>query len=766
MKTGGPKRPSAPTGAIPTGTRSTGANRKRATAKRTTRARGAVPTGDIDEMEASRPSSNADFNTGDTSGPIAGRGAVGAQLVSTGATAAELVTSADSLAQAREALWARRNEVAMQPHPGSALRIIGGNCPERPATVKPDTYIKDLLAVAMERPPGSPTTSKSDQTFDQFRGRIRRAVRGEVKWSAVARDPIYIDRAGTDPTTAKEVLFIHANPEQLPKLVALLTQRMVDKPESFPGLHRLKVSGPYKSGRPDNLSLSTDGGESTAQVLAALKQLQASAPELFGKTVPPMTEAKLPGVGVGDLDLAGRYKDEAFGAIRSQVLHSAAVDAVAANLDKQAFDALLDQRLAEAGIDATQPHRFTADVNDVSDEVVGVPGAAPMTAGVQSVAIPGFGGKGSHSLDVEISKPVAARLARKKAVRFLPEQGMFVKVDVDRTRDPPRERVVKQFPASFIDDTRYRLEFGEMAPPFVHYDEATSSYHIPKKVTLEPPGKYGNFSLSTEVSPERQSRKAPPQVTLVRKLNDGAVQGEALDKVMGKIEGYVTDPKASGVQRVVLEEGTNGVSVLSLSNRAVGVWKPSAAEYPEQARLNLEPDHQARREAFAYFLSKRLGHLGRVPPTVFRDIDGESGTLSALSRGTMPGSHSSQLAGVLADPTHPVYQQLAVFDCIIGNLDRHSGNLLFAKDTALAIDHGMAFPLAHGEQGEMNFIFDAQVALTSDQKVAIAELLKDKEAVRAEALELTVAPEAVELMFERMETMLKLGTTYDGWRTG
>ena len=700
-------------------------------------------------------------------GLIHGRGRVGAILLSKAAASTGLATSSKSLTQTLDTLWERRFDVAMQPHPGSAIRIVSGNAAERPASVKPDTYLKGLVALAMGRPDGATTHTKRHSDIGTLRTAIRSAVRGETRWPTLARDSIIFDRAGTDPKGASEQIFIHASPEHVAALAEKLVCKVLDKPGAFPGVSRCKVAGPYKSGRDDTIVISTNGGDDTARVLAFLGQLNDSNPTWFCDSALPLTAPVLPGVSVGDMPASKRYAGQSFNGVRTQVLHSIATEATKNNLDRVAFDTLAKERWAEAGLDIEQPHRHTPDVEQVESTVVALAGSVAPTAGTRAVTVAGFDGKTQHEIELVLPKEVGDRLARRKNVRFVPSEGLFVKVDVDRTRNPPRERIVRQSAVSFVDDTRYRIDFGKMPPPFVSFDAKTNTYNVPKKVTMAvpPAGSYGIYKFTPELDPERAAVPVPDPLTLVRKLNDGKVSGEALAKVMSKIESYVADPSASTSQRVVLEEGTNGVSVVSLTNKAVGVWKPTAAEYPEQTRLNLEPDHQARREAFAYFLSKNLGHLGRVPPTIYREIDGEAGVISALSRGTLPGTHSPMLGDVLANPKDPIYQELAVFDCIIGNLDRHSGNLLIGDGAALAIDHGMAFPLDHGDQGEMNFLFAAQVELTPVQSEAIASLLKRKDEVREEADRLQIAPVAVDRMFERMERMVATGVADESWRT-
>lgn len=697
--------------------------------------------------------------------PVMGRGAAGAILLAQRQPAAGVRSAQQQLRPLLKTLWERRDDIAMQPHPGAAWLAISSKGPPARITVRPKEYVRGLLDVGRRRPEGSKTHSRMHKSIKALSEQVGHAAQGDVPWSRAARDTFYFDRSDVDLAQAKEQVFLQVPPEHLPALMAELVPKALDNNAQHTGVLRCEVASPFWPA-PGNVVLSTTGGEDTERLLALVAKLHRSQPEWFGKETPPLTEPRLPGVSVGQIPPRDRYPDETFESLRAQVLHSVACEASEQDLSPKAFAKLFDSRWREAGLNPTAPHQHI-DAVALDPEVVPLPGALKVQPGLLEVQVPGFEGKGEHTVQVQISDQVGAILGRRKGVRLLAEQGQFVRVDVDRTRNPPRERVMRQFSAAFVDDTRYRLDFGEVPPPFVHFDKPTQTYHIPSKITLVPPakGRYGNYVIEVQTDPERAGRAKPMPSLLIDKLNDNNVQGDQLARVMRRIEGYVSNPEAHRTQRVVLEEGTNGVSVVALSNKAAGVWKPTAAEYPEQARVHLEPDHQARREALAYFISKNLGHLGRVPPTVYREIDGDSGAYCALSRGTLPGTHCARLDEVLADPKDPAYIDMAVFDCIIGNLDRHSGNILFGGGTVLAIDHGLAFPLEHGAQGEMNFLFSADVPLTADHKQQIAGMLAALPELREEAERLDIDPAAIDRMVERMQQMLQLGRTYSEWRT-
>lgn len=730
------------------------------------------------EAPESRPRPESDtYGAGPKAGPkleaktqhhqaSLGRGAAGARILAGQHPAPGLRSAYQQLQPLVKTLWERRDDIAMQPHTGAAWLAISAKGPPERVEFTPRTYVRELVNIARRRPDNAVTSSRLSKNVEALQEQVKNAEEAGQGWARIARDTLHFHRADADPQAAKEQVFLQVPPEFVPQLMAALVPEVIDSRRAFPGVLGCRVASPFWPA-PGNVVLSTQGGEDTERVLSWLAKLHQAQPTWFGQETPPLSEPRRPGIAVGQVPPRDRYPDETFESLRAQVLHSVACEGSERQLGAEAFSALFDARWREAGLDPMAPHRNLQAVQAMDKAVIPLPGAVPVTAGILKVEVPGFEAPQMHAVELQISPEVAATLGRRKDVRFLPKQGQFVRVDIDRTRNPPRERIVRQFSAAFVDDTRYRLDFGTLPPPYVHFDRATQSYHIPTKVTFAPPpkGRYGNYVLQVQTSPERASLDKPQPALLIDKLNDVEVQGEKLAKVMQRIEGYVADPDAQRTQRVTLEEGTNGVSVVSLSNRAAGVWKPTAAEYPEQARVHLEPDHQARREAFAYFISKNLGHLGRVPPTVYREIDGDSGAYCALSRGTLPGTHCARLEQILADPQDPAYRDMAVFDCVIGNLDRHSGNILLGGGTVLAIDHGLAFPLEHGAQGEMNFLFSEPVALSAEHRQNIAALLERAPELRAEAQRLQMHPDAVNRMLERMQRMLQLGRTYDGWRS-
>ncbi len=105
-------------------------------------------------------------------------------------------------------------------------------------------------------------------------------------------------------------------------------------------------------------------------------------------------------------------------------------------------------------------------------------------------------------------------------------------------------------------------------------------------------------------------------------------------------------------------------------------------------------------ELAAYIISRNL-ELNIVPPTVMRSVFIASNGLRASDKprqGTLQLWVENSLvefdiaAGERDYPGNPVYKnqqlrEIRIFDCIIGNLDRHAGNLLTDFNTRFTDDH-------------------------------------------------------------------------------
>ena len=98
-------------------------------------------------------------------------------------------------------------------------------------------------------------------------------------------------------------------------------------------------------------------------------------------------------------------------------------------------------------------------------------------------------------------------------------------------------------------------------------------------------------------------------------------------------------------------------------------------------------------ECAAYELSQALG-LGRVPPTVWRTVEGAAGSLQIWLEEAMPQDDYLEQAAAPPDAAPWLRQKdvMHVFDALIANIDRNQGDILVdRKATLWFIDHSRAF---------------------------------------------------------------------------
>jgi hypothetical protein len=98
-------------------------------------------------------------------------------------------------------------------------------------------------------------------------------------------------------------------------------------------------------------------------------------------------------------------------------------------------------------------------------------------------------------------------------------------------------------------------------------------------------------------------------------------------------------------------------------------------------------------ECAAYELSEALG-LGRVPPTVWRQIGKKSGSVQIWLEGALTQDRFLEKSPERSDVARWNLQKylMYVFDALVANLDRNQGNILVDREGGLwFIDHTRAF---------------------------------------------------------------------------
>jgi hypothetical protein len=227
-----------------------------------------------------------------------------------------------------------------------------------------------------------------------------------------------------------------------------------------------------------------------------------------------------------------------------------------------------------------------------------------------------------------------------------------------------------------------------------------------------------------------------------------------------RLEGLLRDSQATEVGKRPVKGGSNANYLVTLSNGVSAMWTPSAQEKsPTDSRPNIPAGTQAKREEAAYLVDRHLGHFGRVPPAVSSGLEGRSGSLKFLV--TQGVDHKN---GQIPEFSTKDYRRIALFDHVIGNLDRHTGNFLIDQDERpIPIDHGLAFPTKNEGQGSSNFHFGASFQLDDEEKATLKKFVADRGKV-SDDLKGLLEPEAVEAMYQRVDMMLETGWVSHQWR--
>ena len=101
-----------------------------------------------------------------------------------------------------------------------------------------------------------------------------------------------------------------------------------------------------------------------------------------------------------------------------------------------------------------------------------------------------------------------------------------------------------------------------------------------------------------------------------------------------------------------------------------------------------------------------------------------------------------------------------LFDIIIGNCDRHSGNWLTIKDKPILIDHGYSMPVA-ADGSPRSVILSRFAYKIWGQKIPqqlLPEIAKLKDRDLQEHIGDLVGPEACKLFNQRIQELLDTGT--------
>jgi len=183
----------------------------------------------------------------------------------------------------------------------------------------------------------------------------------------------------------------------------------------------------------------------------------------------------------------------------------------------------------------------------------------------------------------------------------------------------------------------------------------------------------------------------------------------------------------------VAGKGVNDIKRLVWDDGACGYFKPYdeldmdiAESYGHDGRL--QPTHEAAASQFAQALGPKYAAL--VPPVALVKYEGQWGSISY----GVPGGPMRAGANVVHMAEHHSDQasDLAFFDCLIGQVDRHGSNVLMDRRGLSAIDNGFAFTDGVGGVNASMFV-DARSKLpqaratTREEKAILARFLDSED---------------------------------------
>ena len=206
-------------------------------------------------------------------------------------------------------------------------------------------------------------------------------------------------------------------------------------------------------------------------------------------------------------------------------------------------------------------------------------------------------------------------------------------------------------------------------------------------------------------------------------------------------------------------EGVNKYKKVVLDNN--GVWANSIFRWenviirPELNTSSLGKKNRHFRDSYesevaAYKVNEILG-LNNIPPTVYREVEGRSGSVQLWMEKTTKEADRREKGTNPPDVTtwNRQYHDMRVFDNLINNVDRNQSNILIDKDWNLwLIDHTRSFAM--------------DKSLPAPEKVSrcsrnLYNALKqmDEDFVRGTLASL-LQEEEVDAFFVRRETLIKL----------
>lgn len=209
---------------------------------------------------------------------------------------------------------------------------------------------------------------------------------------------------------------------------------------------------------------------------------------------------------------------------------------------------------------------------------------------------------------------------------------------------------------------------------------------LPRPVAVPVPAAVAPGQLAAAGGGDPPSRK-PRQPRAP--VNPSAPPRPLKKKLLPDDERLRNDIVATRKRLTGAESGANASEQVSFQDGTKAIWK--TAEGETRLRSNVEPGTYYKREIAAKQVARLMGVDDLVPSTVERTLDGKVGS---LQRWVDNGKRlMARDRGIFSQEDS---ERVRVFDFVIGNSDRHVGNILKqgrgGSMRPVLIDHGLSFP--------------------------------------------------------------------------
>jgi len=199
-------------------------------------------------------------------------------------------------------------------------------------------------------------------------------------------------------------------------------------------------------------------------------------------------------------------------------------------------------------------------------------------------------------------------------------------------------------------------------------------------------------------------------------------------------------------------EGVNKSHKVTLADGTSWLMKPQSGDHTSRWRA-IPPKSQYKRERAAYLVDKQLG-FNLVPLTKIVKHDSDISSMQSW----IDDVDDSDIT--LNRYNNNFIWMAGIFDIIIGNSDRHSGNWMSSNNKPILIDHGYSFPYKSDFDDPRSVIlsrfayriWNKKIPPKFLEKIELLEDLKFQNHIKN-----LLDPQAFQLLNERIDQILNSG---------